>query len=257
MNENVLEVIDLSVHAYFLHSTERIVDNLSFCLKTGEKLAIVGESGSGKSMIASSLAFSLPDNCFALGKILLDGENLLENKKKKKSILGKQIVFIPQGGAESLNPSLKIKTQIYEVLPSDLSRKQKKETAIRKLERVGLADGERILEKYPFEISGGEAQRVVLACSLCVDAKVIVADEVTRGIDDETSEIFWNCLEKDFKNTAIIVVTHDMQVAKRCDYVLVLKDGKPQEYGKTDEVFSSPQSEYTESLISESEVSYD
>lgn len=119
-----------------------------------------------------------------------------------------------------------------------------------------MKNGEVILEKYPFEISGGEAQRVVLAITMCANAKLIVADEATRGIDQETSETFWNCINNDFQNTALIVVTHDMTVAKKCDYVLVLKDGCVQEYGKTCEVFSNPKSEYAKSLISACEVSY-
>lgn len=120
----------------------------------------------------------------------------------------------------------------------------------------GIENGEEILEKYPFEISGGEAQRVVLAIAMCANAKLIVADEATRGIDQETSETFWNCINSDFQNTALIIVTHDMTVAKKCDYVLVLKDGCVQEYGKTCEVFSNPKSEYAKSLISACEVSY-
>ena len=173
--------------------------------------------------------------------------------------MGRQIVFVPQGGAESLNPSLKIKTQIYEAFSRSglkLTREQKRAYSVYNLARAGLKNGEVILEKYPFEISGGEAQRVVLAIAMCATARLIVADEATRGIDQETSETFWNCINNDFQNTALIVVTHDMSVAKKCDYVLVLKEGKVQEYGKTCEVFSNPKSEYAKSLISACEVSY-
>lgn len=259
MDKNVIEVVDLSVYACFLRSTEKIVGGVSFCLKRGERLAIVGESGSGKSMIVNALTSSLADNCFATGQILFDGEDLLKSRKREKAFLGRQIVFVPQGGAESLNPSLKIKTQIYEAFSRagiKLSREQKRAYSVYNLARAGLKNGEDILEKYPFEISGGEAQRVVLAIAMCANAKLIVADEATRGIDQETSETFWNCINNDFQNTALIVVTHDMSVAKKCDYVLVLKEGKVQEYGKTEDVFSNPKSEYAKSLISACEVRY-
>ena len=255
----MIEVVDLSVYACFLRSTEKIVGGVSFCLKRGERLAIVGESGSGKSMIVNALTSSLADNCFATGQILFDGEDLLKSRKREKAFLGRQIVFVPQGGAESLNPSLKIKTQIYEAFSRagiKLSREQKRAYSVYNLARAGLKNGEDILEKYPFEISGGEAQRVVLAIAMCANAKLIVADEATRGIDQETSETFWNCINNDFQNTALIVVTHDMSVAKKCDYVLVLKEGKVQEYGKTEDVFSNPKSEYAKSLISACEVRY-
>lgn len=259
MDKNVIEVVDLSVYACFLRSTEKIVGGVFFCLKRGERLAIVGESGSGKSMIVNALTSSLADNCFATGQILFDGEDLLKSRKREKAFLGRQIVFVPQGGAESLNPSLKIKTQIYEAFSRagiKLSREQKRAYSVYNLARAGLKNGEDILEKYPFEISGGEAQRVVLAIAMCANAKLIVADEATRGIDQETSETFWNCINNDFQNTALIVVTHDMSVAKKCDYVLVLKEGKVQEYGKTEDVFSNPKSEYAKSLISACEVRY-
>lgn len=259
MDENVIEVIDLSVYACFLRSTEKIVGDVSFCLKSGERLAIVGESGSGKSMIVNALTSSLADNCFASGQMLFNGEDVLKNQKQARALLGRQIVFVPQGGAESLNPSLKIKTQIYEAFSSagiKLTNEQKRVYSVYNLARAGLKNGEEILEKYPFEISGGEAQRVVLAIAMCANAKLIVADEATRGIDQETSETFWNCINSDFQNTALIVVTHDMSVAKKCDYVLVLKEGKVQEYGKTEDVFSNPKSEYAKSLISACEVRY-
>lgn len=259
MDENVIEVIDLSVYACFLRSTEKIVGDVSFCLKSGERLAIVGESGSGKSMIVNALTSSLADNCFASGQMLFNGEDVLKNQKQARALLGRQIVFVPQGGAESLNPSLKIKTQIYEAFSSagiKLTNEQKRVYSVYNLARAGLKNGEEILEKYPFEISGGEAQRVVLAIAMCANAKLIVADEATRGIDQETSETFWNCINSDFQNTALIVVTHDMSVAKKCDYVLVLKEGKVQEYGKTEDMFSNPKSEYAKSLISACEVRY-
>ncbi len=257
MSKGIIQVENLSVHARFLHSTETIVEGVSFCLDGGEKLAIVGESGSGKSMIVNALTSSLADNCFATGNVEYDGVNLLENRSFAKKLMGKVIVLIPQGGAESLNPSLKIKTQIYETLKRNgakLTREQKREAAIRNLTKSGLKNAEEILEKYPFEISGGEAQRVVLAITLCSHANLIVADEATRGIDGETKEAFWDCIRNDFSSAAMVFVTHDIAEAKRCDNVLVLKDGKVAEYGKTLDVFSNPQSEYTKTLAMASEV---
>lgn len=260
MSKGIVQVENLSVHARFLHSTETIVEGVSFCLDGGEKLAIVGESGSGKSMIVNALTDSLSDNCYATGSIVFDGVDLLSDAKRAKAMAGRQIVFVPQGGAEALNPALKIKTQIYEALVrggQKLNREEKKVYALCNLSRVGLKNGEIILEKYPFEISGGEAQRVVLAIALCANAKLIIADEATRGIDKETSEIFWDCIDKDFSSSSLIVVTHDMSVARNCDKVLVLKDGEVKEYGETCDVFVNPQNEYTKSLLAISEVQND
>lgn len=256
----MLEVNNLDVYAQFLHSTERIVRDVSFFLQDGERLAIVGESGSGKSMIVNALTASLADNCYATGSIVFDGIDVLNDAKRARAMAGRRIVFVPQGGAEALNPALKIKTQIYEAFVRGghrLNKDEKKAYAIYNLSRVGLQNGEIILEKYPFELSGGEAQRVVLAIALCANAKLIIADEATRGIDQKTSEIFWECIDKDFSFSSLIVVTHDMSVARNCDKVLVLKDGEVKEYGDTCSVFVNPQDEYTKSLLAIGEVKND
>lgn len=260
MEESTITVKNLCVFAYFFNSTKKIVDEVSFALKRGERLAVVGESGSGKSMIVNAVTSSLADNCFATGQVLFNGDDLLKKRKNKNEYLGKNIVFVPQGGAESLNPSLKIKTQMYEAVRQaghKLNRNEKKEFSLYNLARAGLMNGEEILKKYPFEISGGEAQRVVLAMAMCAHAELIVADEATRGIDQENVDAFWDCMNKDFASSSLIVVTHDMSVAKMCHYVLVLKEGRVQEYGKTEEVFASPKNEYTKSLISASGARYD
>lgn len=98
MDENVIEVIDLSVYACFLRSTEKIVGDVSFCLKSGERLAIVGESGSGKSMIVNALTSSLADNCFATGEIVVDDTNLLETPKKQKRFWAGNLCLFRKAG---------------------------------------------------------------------------------------------------------------------------------------------------------------
>lgn len=251
MSEIVLQVENLCVYAEFLRSTEKIVGGVSFSLEDGQRLAIVGESGSGKSMIVDALIGALADNCFATGEVVFDGENVLKNSRALKRNLGKSIAFIPQGASESLNPSLKIKTQIYEAFARSglkLNRAQKKEHALFNLAKVGLED-ERVLEKYPFEISGGQAQRVVLAIALCSQPKLIVADEATRGIDKETADVFLQCVNQEFQDSAKIFVTHDMGLATTCDKMLVLKGGEQVEYGLSKDIVASPKHDYTKSLL--------
>lgn len=251
MSEIVLQVENLCVYAEFLRSTEKIVGGVSFSLEDGQRLAIVGESGSGKSMIVDALIGALADNCFATGEVVFDGENVLKNSRALKKNLGKSIAFIPQGASESLNPSLKIKTQIYEAFARSgfkLNRAQKREHALFNLAKVGLED-ERVLEKYPFEISGGQAQRVVLAIALCSQPKLIVADEATRGIDAETADVFLQCVNQGFQDSAKIFVTHDMGLATTCDKMLVLKGGEQVEYGLSKDIVASPKHDYTKSIL--------
>lgn len=249
--ETMLFVDGLSVYARYLHGDGAIVSDVSFCVGDGQNLAIVGESGSGKSMIVDALVGVLADNCYATGKIVLDGDDILNNPRTLKRKLGRSVAFIPQGASESLNPSLKVKTQIYEAFArsgAKLNKHEKRAYALYNLKKVGLKD-ESVLEKYPFEISGGQAQRVVLAIALCSKPSLIVADEATRGIDAETAEVFLKCVKEEFCGSAKIFVTHDMSLAKTCDKVLVLKAGEQVEYGFSEDVLVNPKSEYTQLLL--------
>lgn len=221
----MLQVKDLCVYAQFARGEDVIVKGVSFCVPSGRSLALVGRSGAGKSMIAGAITGTLADNCFASGEILLDGKDLTD-KKVLKASLGKDLVYIPQGGAESLNPSLKVKTQIYEAFDISLpkmNRDQKRAYAVYNLAKVCL--DESILDKYPFEISGGEAQRVMMAIALCAKPKAVILDEPTRGLDDRNKQVFLDCLRNNFANSAIVAITHDKAVAATCDEVINVQDG--------------------------------
>lgn len=275
-----LVVENLNVDASFLKGTKNIVSNLSFCIERGESLAIVGESGSGKTMTALSLLNLLPDNCEASGNATLNceaidvstqnqeangcvtlnretsgvgtsfGIQLLNNKNAKK-LRGKEIVYIPHSGVEFLNPSLKIKTQIFESMRLNgmKGRKKMRTDAIEKLQLVGIDDGAQTLEKYPFELSGGQAQRVLIAIAMCAKPTLLIADEATKGVDEKTADDIWKLMLEKFSSACKIFITHNIEFASRCDKVLVIKDGVVQEYGASHEVFQNPQAEYTKLLL--------
>lgn len=245
-----LAVENLNIEAQFVRGRREIISHISFCVKRGESLAIVGESGSGKSMTALALMGLLPANCFAVGSALLDGEELIcsRNTAKKR---GKELAYIAQSGAEFLNPSLKIKTQIYESLKLNgvKGRKNITASAEKHLRAVGFENCGQILEKYPFELSGGQAQRAMLAIALCAQPKLIIADEATKGIDRETANELWDMMERYFSCSSRIYITHNMDFAAKCNNILVLKDGKMREYGPAEDVMGSPESDYTRELI--------
>ncbi len=254
MPNALLDVEGLNIYGYFMHSCERIVSDVSFSLFEGERLALLGESGSGKSMILNAITSSLPDNCFATGKIYIDGVEILNKTRSAKRILQEKAAYLPQGGAESLNPSLRIKTQMEETLKG--SKREKRASCIENLKKVGIDNPEEILDKYPFEISGGEAQRVVLSIALSMNKKLLIIDEATRGIDKEKSGLIWDYLENELGSASILLVTHDVSEAQKCEKVLVLYKGKVEGMGNKDDIFKRSKNPYIEKLIADYEGEY-
>ena len=242
---------NLTVTAYLADGRRKVVAGLSLAADKGEKLAIVGESGCGKTMTALAVAGLLPRNCTATGKVTLDGKELTAlSERKLNALRGKEICLIPQSGAEFLNPSLRISTQLYETLKKQgVKRRDRRREACARLRRAGLAEGEDILSRYPFELSGGQAQRVTLAAACSEDVRLLIADEPTKGIDAATAAEFLDELDALFPSAAVIVITHDISVAERADKIAVMLDGEAVECGGASDVLSTPLHPYTRALI--------
>ncbi len=249
MDKDILDVRSLVVYCQTGAFKRQIVKDISFSLKSGESLAIVGESGSGKTLTAMSLFQLLPVGCFSQGEAFLNGNNLL-NDKKIEFLRGKDIVLIPQSGVEFLNPVFKIRSQIFETLVKlDVPKNSREKRARELLIMAGFTDPEDVLEKYPFEISGGMAQRVILAIGMAVQPRVVVADEPTRGIDGDGVNKFINLLETVFKDTILIIITHNIGIAQQCGKLLVLFDGEVMEFGPCRKILSETKHPYTVSLM--------
>lgn len=249
----LLDVKHLTITAEMSKGTKTIVSDLSFSLAKGERLAVVGESGCGKTMTAMSVMGLLPANCKATGEIVFDGTDLLSRRGARKlhTLRGEKIMLVPQSGGEFLNPSIRISTQIYESLRKRgvRGRNALRAAARGLLREVGLSDAEEILDKYPFQLSGGQAQRVVLAIAASGDAELVIADEPTKGIDEETAQLFLGKIDELFPSAAVIIITHNVSVASDCDKTLVMYKGEIMEYGDTRNVLGNPSHPYTQSLI--------
>lgn len=246
-----MSIRNLSINAALKHGSSTIVNNLSFSVASGERLAIVGESGCGKTMMAMSFFGLLPENCTAQGEALFKGINILRLKERElERMRGKDFVLIPQSGADFLNPVLKIRFQMYEALRKNGFRGPAMEAkAAELLTQVGFTHCDEVLDKYPFQLSGGMAQRVILAIGLACTPQLVVADEPTRGVDNENSSHFIHQLTTMFMQAAIIVITHDISVASSCSILLVMYNGELMEYGNTDIILQKPSHPYTQSLI--------
>lgn len=249
MNSDRLEVKDLRVFAKNREKDREIVKGINFILKKGERLAIVGESGCGKTMTVMSLFQLLPGGCYAKGNVLLGETDLIQNDQKTLR-RGREIVLIPQSGMEFLDPVFKIKTQIIETLKLlGVPKENRWKRAIELLTRVGLNHPEVVMEQYPFELSGGMAQRVILAIGIAADPQVIVADEPTRGIDSEGVDDFIELLETVFADKILILVTHNIKVARHCTEVLVMYSGEVMELGDSSTVLDGAVHPYTRDLL--------
>ena len=232
-------------------SEKIIAKDLSFSIEQSSKIAIVGRSGCGKTMTGMAVLGLLPENCHASGSITWgDAELLTLPAKIRRSYLGREFSLIPQSGADFLNPSLKIRRQFEEALRrTDIASGDYTSRVNELMLSIGFEEPEKVLEAYPFQISGGMAQKVVVLMSALSSPKLVIADEPTRGIDQDAVHDFLKNLDKFFGDAAIILITHDISVAGTCDDILVMNDGRIVESGKTSVVLSAPKEAYTQSLL--------
>ena len=227
-----------------------LLQDVSFSLSSGERMAVIGETGSGKTMLALSILGLLPANVrMQSGCIQMDGA-ALPTGKQLQTLRGDKLVYIPQNGAEFLLPARTVRKQLYDSLKKlGLPRKDFPALAAEKLRLAGFDAPETVLDKYPFQLSGGMAQRVTIALAACSQARLLIADEPTNGLDEAGRAQFFSLLDSIFPNAAKLIITHDISVAARCDRVLVLCGGRMLETGTVDAVLGAPHHPYTKALL--------
>lgn len=234
-----------------LDRTQKVlVQDVVLRLGPGETLALVGETGSGKTILAQSLMGVLPPNVHRHGgKIFICGKEILR-EKQLRAMLGKEIVYIPQNGYEFLNPSRTVRKHLYDSLARiGIPARKREAVALEKLEQSGFSEPKSVIDRYPFELSGGMAQRVTIALALCSRAKLLIADEPTNGLDEAAKARFMHLLGTLFPEAGKLVITHDISVAAMCDRLLVLCRGRAMESGKATDVLTSPYHPYTKALL--------
>ena len=238
------------ISAKLSHGERVLLQDVSFSLSSRERLAVIGETGSGKTMLALSILGLLPANVrMQSGCIEMDG-TALPSGKQLQTLRGDKLVYIPQNGAEFLLPVRTVRKQLYDSLKKlGLPRKDFPAFAAEKLRLAGFDAPETILDKYPFQLSGGMAQRVTIALAACSRARLLIADEPTNGLDENGRVQFFSLLDSIFPNAAKLIITHDISVAARCDRVLVLCGGRMLETGTVDAVLGAPHHPYTKALL--------
>jgi oligopeptide transport system ATP-binding protein len=253
----LLDVRDLRTYFHVMDGTVKAVDGVSFSLRRGGRLALVGESGCGKSVTALSIMrlIDTPPGEFAGGEIMFDGRNLLKlNDREIRKVRGGEIAMIFQEPMTSLNPVMTVGNQISEavLLHQGVNRKGAREIALQSLVDVGVPDPKRRLSQYPFELSGGMRQRIMIAMALSCNPKLIIADEPTTALDVTIQRQILELIKtvQERTGTALLLITHDLGVvAEHCNDIQVMYAGKVAEFGSADDIYYGSHHPYTWGLL--------
>lgn len=255
--EPILKVTNLAVgYSNGQGGIKQVVHNVNLTVNKGEVVGLIGESGSGKTQTAFSVLGLLPTGGRVVaGSIIFEGEELTSaSAKAYDKIRGGRISYIPQEPMSNLDPSFTIGSQLVEPMMKVLGMSKKNATsrAIGLLERVGIPSPTTTMKKYPHEISGGQAQRVLIAGAVSCNPDLIIADEPTTALDVTVQAEVLDLLRELQKetNTALLLVTHNFGVvADICDYINVMKGGRIVEAGGVVEIFKKAKHPYTKSLL--------
>ncbi len=252
----VLRVENLSVAFRTRGGLVRALEAVSFSIGRGETVALVGESGSGKSVTAYA-AMGILDEAgqVTAGRIVFDGIDLTEARPSEiQDLRGREMSMIFQNPRAALNPIRRVGTQIADVLlrHGNVRRAEAPGEAVRLLAQVGIPDPGRRAKAYPFELSGGMCQRVMIAIALACQPSLLIADEPTTGLDVTTQAVAMDLI-RDLareREMATLLITHDLALASEyCDRVVVMHAGHVVESGPVAELLSAPRHPYTARLL--------
>ena len=254
--ENILEVRNLQTVFKTEAGDVRAVDGVSFDVPKGKTIGIVGESGSGKSITSLTILRLLAKNGHIKGgEVLFKGNDLTKyTEKQMREIRGNQISMIFQEPMTSLNPVFTVGQQISEtiMIHKKVSKKEALKLSVEMLKLVGIPSPEKRVKQYPFELSGGMRQRVMIAMALACDPEILIADEPTTALDVTIQAQILELI-RDLQNRlgmSVIMITHDLGVvAETCDYVAVMYAGQVVEYSDIRSLFKNPKHPYTLGLL--------
>ena len=257
MEEKILEVQDLSTSFKTERGWLKAIDGVSFDVYSGEMLGIVGESGCGKSVTSQSILrlYEEKSTTRYSGTVSFDGKNLFDlPEKEMQKIRGQEISMVFQDALSSLNPVFTVGNQIMESLRihQNMGKKEAKEKAIDLLDQVGIPDPQRRFYQYPFELSGGMRQRVMIEVALACGPRILIADEPTTALDVTIqAQIMDLIVDMNRKlQMGVMLITHDLAVvAETCQRVIVMYLGQIVEEGSVEDIFDRPIHPYTRGLM--------
>ena len=252
----LLEIKNLYVNFTGMHGTTEALKNINLAIDQGEIVGIVGESGSGKSITSLAILGLLEKNAIIpQGEIYYNGNNLLKLKKQQlQELRGKEIGMVFQEPMTALQPTMKIGKQLYHVIKKhrNLSKQETRKAVIQALKDVHIDNPELVANKYPFELSGGMRQRIVIALAMAAPPNLLIADEPTTALDVTIQYEIINLIKELNKKrgTSVLFISHDLGVVSNtCERIIVMYAGEVVESGKTEKVLTHPRHPYTKSLL--------
>lgn len=238
------------------YDKKNIVSDVSLSIDEGQILGIVGKSGCGKSTLLKAILNILPDNAaLTSGNIFYKGQNLNDlSKKAWQEIRGRQISMIFQNAKTSFCPVQTIGQQLYETIAehSAYTKKEIFAQAIDLFDKIRLQDGKKILNSYPFELSGGTNQRIAIAIAMLLKPKLLLADEPTSALDVVSQmQVIKEMMKlQQIFQTSIILVSHNINLVGRvADKIAIMQEGKIVEYNSTEQIMHNPQHQFTKELL--------
>jgi len=255
MSEPILEIKDLRTYYHDRKVILKAVDGVSLALERGSVLGIVGESGCGKSTLALSVLNLVPHPGYIdSGEILYNGRNILDMPAQElRDVRGREISIIFQDPIAGLNPVLSVGEQVTEMITThtSMTKGEAKRMALELLANMGLPDPRRIAERFPYQLSGGMAQRVMIAIATALKPAVLIADEPTSALDMTVqAQILEELRRLQRSGVSIILITHDLGViAQMADRVAVMYAGRIAEEGTAETLYRRPRHPYTWSLL--------
>lgn len=257
MEQRLLEVKNLKTHFELEDKTIYAVNGISFSIDKKEVVALIGESGSGKSVTALSIMGLIPEppGKIKSGSILFNGKDLLKRNRKEMTLIrGNEISMVYQEPMNSLNPMLTVGYQIKESLAihKKIKGNKAKEMAIEMLKKVEIPEPHERYNSYPYQLSGGMRQRVMIAMSLICNPKLLIADEPTTALDVTIQAEILDLIKrlKDEYDTSVLLITHDLGVVtEMSDKIVVMYSGKIMEIASTRELYHNPLHPYTNGLM--------
>ena len=252
---SILEINGLDLVIQHKHRSTLVLSGIHLSIQSGEIHGLVGESGAGKSMLAKAIIGILPGSTSVTGgSIRFGGTELIGLGRKERRLMSGQISMIPQDPMTSLNPVRRVGKQMCDVLHLHLglNRQEAEEKSLRLLEDVQIRNPHRVMRQYPFELSGGMRQRVLIAMAFSCNPQLIIADEPTTALDVTVQRQILQLIKRlqADSETALLFISHDLGViAKICDVVSVMYDGGVVEWQKIENLFEGPQHPYTCKLL--------